>query len=135
MPAAATITPPTIRMMIGAIPIPPPEESSVEDAGVTAVGFALPDFAFSEPCFCGVAPVGAEAEAEVVLVEVVAAGALPEPLAAADLSPVAEGTLGRYSCPDGAAAADAASTAAVAAARQTPATVLPVVIKAGGRRY
>lgn len=131
MPAAATITPPMIRMMIGAIPIPPPEESSVEAAGVTAVAFVLPGFALPGLCFFGVVP----AEAEVVLVEVVATGALSEPPVAADLSPVAEGTLGRYSCPDGAPAADAAITAAVAAARQTAATVLLVVVKAGGRRY
>jgi hypothetical protein len=133
MPAAATITPPTIRMMIGAIPIPPPEESSVEAAGVRVAAFVLPDFALPELCFCGVVP--AEGEAEVVPVEVVAAGALSEPPVAADFSPVAEGTLGRYSCPDGAPAADAAITAAVAAARQTAATVRLMVVKARGRRY
>jgi hypothetical protein len=123
-------------MMIGATPGPPPEESSFELAGLTAVVFVLPDFA--SPAFLwGVVPV----DAGVVLVEVeVVVAEVPEvplePPAPADLSPVADGTLGRYSCPDGAAATDAAITAAVAAARQIPANVLLVVVKAsGGRRY
>jgi hypothetical protein len=73
-----------------------------------------------------------------VVVGVVDVAELLDPPPVADLAPVAEGTLGRYSWPEGAApATDAAIVAATAPARQRPAAVLMVVVvkASGGRRY
>ena len=135
MPAATTITPPMIRSTTGALPEPPPDDPSSELTGATAfVSVLSPCLSLSLLAF---SPVGALSAG--VVAAVVVPGVVDEPLlppSFADLLPVAEGTLGRYSWPEGAANAGAVLTAAAAATRQSAAAVLQMVVKrGGGRRY
>jgi hypothetical protein len=112
---------------------PPEDPSSPEEAGTTAVVavfwlfFSLPvDFFLALP-----PPVEEDA-----VVEVEVGAVAVEPLPPDDVCLPEEGTLGRYSDPDGAAMADVATTAASAAAMQRAVNVIRAVIEAmGGRRY
>jgi hypothetical protein len=134
-PAAATITPAAISRMTMSPPEEPPSEpSSLELTGATAVVSVffspLPDFLEPDP-FSPSLPVPELEEDEVVVVgvevglEVVVDCSPPD-----DFLPD-DGTLGRYSCPEGAAVAGVA-TAAASAATQSAVSVNRTVIEAMG---
>ena len=86
--------------MIGRIPTPPPPDPPPDETGVIAVVLVPSSFFFCSvladglPVFWSAAPVG----------EVAVASLLDPPLLCPEeLLPVAEGTFGRYSWPEGSA--------------------------------